>query len=142
MQALAVVTFLAAICVFFLPSPHMAPPAMKMGAAPEFTVNEELHLSYDHAYALFDHSVRPPEPTPTIAEPVVDPAAAISSYRLFGVTLHEDGAIALLFDGDRTFNLKEGDILEGFSVSNIEARRIEFRQGEIIAVLELPAASD
>lgn len=142
MQALTVVTFLAAICVFFLPSSHMEPPTIKMGAAAQFTINEELHLNYDHAYTLFDHSVRPYEPAPIIAEPVFDPAAAISNYRLLGVTLHEDGAVALLFDGDRTFNLKEGDILEGFSASNIEARRIEFRQGEIIAVLELPAASD
>ena len=142
MQLLTASIFLTAVCVAIWPMPDMTLPKIKTAATMETIGVDEHFFSYSHAQTLFDRSTLPPVLIPAITNPIDNPTSEIIRHQLLGITLNKSGAVALISDGAHTFNLKTGDILEGFVVSNIESRRIEFKKGDISAALELPPADN
>lgn len=124
------------VFLLFLPAPERslseqnkdetaAAPAPRI--APTVTV-EELKL----LFSLTDLPKRAaPEPSP------VDPSAAIGRYRLLGVTMNDDEALALIADGNTQLTLRQGDMLAEFVVTRIRPRQVEFEKEGIAASLRL-----
>jgi hypothetical protein len=141
MRIASAVIFITAVGVFlWRPAPPIL-PAAHAGTALETSMYRGDAISLKRAKAYFDLSVLPAEPTLSVAPPPVDPAAGLQRYQLLGVTVNKAGAVALVSDGVRPFNLKLGDVLKDFIVSNIEPRRVEFKRDDTVAILELPAAA-
>ena len=98
-------------------------------------------MAQEDAIALFNLGSLPAveaPPPPPVAEPVIDPAAAIKRYTLLGVTVNEVGAIALVSVDGNQQSLKHGDRLEGFEVVGILPRQIDFQKDDVTASLVLP----
>ena len=100
-----------------------------------------LELRAEKAQTLFNLAGLPavPAPEPPPPQPAtVDPAAAIKRHRLVGVSVHEEGALALLTDGLTHFTVATGDTLAGFTITKISARRVDFAKEGVRATLALP----
>ena len=129
-----------AAALLFWPTPNRAAPVLTVPAPRPVLLQP---MTEESAIALFDLSTLPPikaPPPPPVAQPVIDPAAAIKRYTLLGVTVNELGAIALLGGNGQQQSLKQGDMLDGFAVVQILPRQIDFQKNDIAVSLVLPAS--
>ena len=93
------------------------------------------------AFFRLDQLPAPKAPAPAVAAVRVveiDPAAELRRYRLLGVTITGDDAVALITDGARQFPLREGERLADFVAAEIRPREVKFEKDGVAATLSLP----
>ena len=127
--------FATALGLLFWPTPVRSVSALTIPS----TSSVDARLSVDERiFSMLDFqklpTIKAPEPAPII----VDPKAPIQKLTLLGITRNENNTIALISDGGRQFTLRKGDHFEGFSVTTIDARTINFVKDDISAALTLP----
>ncbi|MEO0400708.1 MAG: hypothetical protein AAF224_14965 [Pseudomonadota bacterium] len=113
--------------LFLLPVPqHEMPTFRKNAAAEQSTLTDQ---SLEVLAQQFDLSELPPEPTRKTPPP--DPIAAINGHRLIGVALTEDDAVAIIEVNNRRLQVREGDTVSGFIVTQLSPRTVHLQKGEI-----------
>lgn len=138
---LSLAFIIAGVAFLIWPTPEQALPTIidHRNASADQINNQALRA--EKAQALFDFASLPAAPAPEPRAPnpaAIDPTAAIKRYKLVGVSVNEQGALALLSDGFAHFTIAVGDKLAGFTVTKISPRRIEFEKESIAATLSLP----
>ena len=128
----------SAACLFFWQPKSMSLPPANPTVTEETSKSSNPTASRSKVKAYFDLSILPDEPAPIIVQQIIAPDVNIQRYQLLGITLNSRDAIALVSDGSNSLNLKLGDSFEGFIVSAIEARKIEFTSNDVVSTLELP----
>jgi len=136
-------TGLAALAILLWPAPERdLVSAMELSADSRQSASrvalpgERLRVHF-----RLDRLPAPKAPAPVVvAAPAVeiDPAAALRRYRLLGVTINEDDAVALITDGARQVLLKEGESLANFVATEIRPREVVFDSDGVVATLSLP----
>lgn len=124
---------IAALLVLWGPREAASATAIEQASPPAQFVTT---LTAEKVASLFAIETLP-EPPPVVEAPP-DPAAELKRHRLIGVIASDGMAIALLTDGAAQLRLKEGDALAGFELVALEARRAEFKKGELLVALDLP----
>lgn len=135
----AVAAAATGIVLFFLPAPERplgTQNSAEVAAAPAHQTAPA--VTVEEFKPLFDLAglPRPPAPEPPPAAPI-DPRAAIGRYMLLGVTVNDNEALALIADGGRQLTLRQGDVLAGFTVTQIRPRQVDFEKEGIAASLRL-----
>lgn len=136
LNATAGIAGLTALCVFLLPAPVHSIPTVSTQY--EQSLSENTHNQANVSPTLFDLHDLPIAKSSEPATVLIDPAAAIKEYRLLGVTIDDDKAIALLTSGSGQRIVKPGDTLEGFTLATISARDVSFQKDGISVTLTLP----
>jgi len=104
------------------------------------------NLSATRSFPLFTPSRTAPveaevplEPEPVAIEPVVDPEQPPPPLQLVGIVLTESTQTALLLDSQsqEVHRLGSGDEYEGWSLTIVDARSVEFRSGDRVEGLSM-----
>jgi general secretion pathway protein N len=93
--------------------------------------------------AIADRPLFTPSRRPNAAVKGLASAAFVARYRLLGLVTTGERRIALLADGSRIVEMKEGDALEGWSIKRIEPDRLVLSSavGEAVLTLRQAAAA-